>query len=123
VHLLHMTDCHAQLLPIYFREPSVNLGVGTMRGQAPASRCRGKPAARAAAMTLANSRRERFMALDILPGAPGMLSGCGRPGRASAADHLLTGEFGSSSNAITSRICCSLRMDAWPKRGMSEQAL
>ena len=35
VHLLHMTDCHAQLLPIYFREPSVNLGVGTMRGQAP----------------------------------------------------------------------------------------
>ena len=22
VHLLHMTDCHAQLLPIYFREPS-----------------------------------------------------------------------------------------------------
>jgi S-sulfosulfanyl-L-cysteine sulfohydrolase len=35
VHLLHMTDCHAQLLPIYFREPSVNLGVGAMRGQVP----------------------------------------------------------------------------------------
>jgi len=35
VHLLHMTDCHAQLLPVYFREPSVNLGVGTMRGQVP----------------------------------------------------------------------------------------
>ena len=27
VSLLHFTDCHAQLLPIYFREPSVNLGV------------------------------------------------------------------------------------------------
>lgn len=27
VHLMHFTDCHAQLLPIYFREPSVNLGV------------------------------------------------------------------------------------------------
>jgi sulfur-oxidizing protein SoxB len=28
VHFLHFTDCHAQLLPIYFREPSVNLGIG-----------------------------------------------------------------------------------------------
>ncbi|HXF46362.1 MAG TPA: thiosulfohydrolase SoxB [Burkholderiaceae bacterium] len=35
VHLLHFTDCHAQLLPIYFREPSVNLGVGQARGQPP----------------------------------------------------------------------------------------
>ncbi len=35
VSLLHMTDCHAQLKPIRFREPSVNLGVGAMRGQLP----------------------------------------------------------------------------------------
>jgi sulfur-oxidizing protein SoxB len=35
VHLLHMTDCHAQLMPVYFREPSVNLGVAGMAGQWP----------------------------------------------------------------------------------------
>ena len=35
VHLLHMTDCHAQLLPIYFREPNFNLGVAGMRGNVP----------------------------------------------------------------------------------------
>jgi sulfur-oxidizing protein SoxB len=33
--LLHITDCHAQLLPIYFREPSVNLGLGAQRGKLP----------------------------------------------------------------------------------------
>jgi sulfur-oxidizing protein SoxB len=33
--LLHMTDCHAQLLPLYFREPSVNLGIGPQRGRLP----------------------------------------------------------------------------------------
>jgi sulfur-oxidizing protein SoxB len=25
---MHFTDCHAQLLPVYFREPNVNLGLG-----------------------------------------------------------------------------------------------
>jgi sulfur-oxidizing protein SoxB len=35
VSLLHFTDCHAQLKPIHFREPSVNLGVADMRGRLP----------------------------------------------------------------------------------------
>src|SRR6201999_2718296 len=30
-----MTDTHAQLLPVYFREPSVNLGIGAMQGRPP----------------------------------------------------------------------------------------
>ncbi len=35
VRILHQTDTHAQLQPVYFREPSVNIGVGAMRGQPP----------------------------------------------------------------------------------------
>ncbi len=33
--LLHYTDAHAQLLPVWFREPSVNLGLGDWRGKPP----------------------------------------------------------------------------------------
>lgn len=33
--LLHFTDCHAQLLPIYFREPSINIGIGDAEGKPP----------------------------------------------------------------------------------------
>ncbi len=35
VSLLHVTDTHAQLLPIYFREPSANIGVGNAAGKPP----------------------------------------------------------------------------------------
>ncbi len=35
VHLLHFTDCHAQLRPSYFREPNVNIGVGSAAGKPP----------------------------------------------------------------------------------------
>jgi sulfur-oxidizing protein SoxB len=35
VSFMHFTDCHAQLLPLYFREPNVNLGVGASTGRAP----------------------------------------------------------------------------------------
>ena len=33
--ILHLTDTHAQLKPVFFRESSVNLGVGAMAGQPP----------------------------------------------------------------------------------------
>ena len=35
VSLIHVPDIHAQLKPIYFREPSVNIGVGPNRGEVP----------------------------------------------------------------------------------------
>ena len=33
--LLHFTDCHAQLTPVYFREPNVNIGVASAKGRPP----------------------------------------------------------------------------------------
>jgi sulfur-oxidizing protein SoxB len=35
VRLMHFTDCHAQLLPVYFREPNVNLGFGAAFNRPP----------------------------------------------------------------------------------------
>jgi len=35
VSLLHMADSHAQLMPIYFREPNINIGVGPAIGKSP----------------------------------------------------------------------------------------
>jgi sulfur-oxidizing protein SoxB len=33
--ILHLTDTHAQLTPVFFREPGVNIGIGEMLGQPP----------------------------------------------------------------------------------------
>ena len=35
VRVLHLTDIHAQIQPVYFREPNVNLGLGDAKGQLP----------------------------------------------------------------------------------------
>ena len=35
VTLIHITDIHAQMVPVYFREPEFNLGVGAQQGLVP----------------------------------------------------------------------------------------
>ena len=35
VSLLHITDCHAQLNPVYYREPNINMGVGAATNRPP----------------------------------------------------------------------------------------
>ncbi len=35
VSLLHFTDCHAQLLPVYYREPDTHIGIGALRDRPP----------------------------------------------------------------------------------------
>ena len=35
VHLMHITDVHAQLLPVHYREPAVNIGVHEARNRPP----------------------------------------------------------------------------------------
>ena len=61
--LLHFTDCHAQLNPIYFREPNVNLGIGPMRGQRP--HVVGEALLREAGIAPGSARAHAFTYLDF----------------------------------------------------------
>ena len=81
VSLLHMTDCHAQLLPIHFREPSVNLGVGNMHGQWPHRV--GEHLLKAAGITGGSALAHAFTPLDFEQAAR-------RYGRVGGFAHLAT---------------------------------
>ncbi len=63
VSFLHMTDCHAQLMPIHFREPSVNLGLGTMQGALP--HLVGEPLLKAAGLKPGTALAHAFTCLDF----------------------------------------------------------
>jgi len=63
VSLLHMTDCHAQLKPLYFREPSVNLGIAGQQGQLP--HLVGQHLARAAKLAPGSPEAYAFTSLDF----------------------------------------------------------
>ena len=63
VSFLHLTDCHAQLKPIHFREPSVNLGLGSMQGQLP--HLVGESLLKAAGVRPGSAQAHGFTCLDF----------------------------------------------------------
>jgi sulfur-oxidizing protein SoxB len=81
VSLLHMTDCHAQLKPIWFREPSVNLGLGGMAGQLP--HLVGEHLLKAAGVPAGSAQAHAFTYLDFEAAAR-------RYGRVGGFAHLAT---------------------------------
>lgn len=81
VSLLHMTDCHAQLKPIWFREPSVNLGLGSMNGQLP--HLVGEGLLKAAGLRPGSAEAHAFTYLDFEQAAR-------RYGRVGGFAHLAT---------------------------------
>ena len=81
VSLLHMTDCHAQLKPLWFREPSVNLGLGSMQGQLP--HLVGEHLLKAAAIPAGGALAHAFTMLDFETAAR-------RYGRVGGFAHLAT---------------------------------
>ncbi|MFO1338445.1 MAG: thiosulfohydrolase SoxB [Burkholderiaceae bacterium] len=81
VSFLHLTDCHAQLRPLHFREPSVNLGVGGMRGQWP--HLTGEALLRAAGVAPGSAEAHALTHLDFEQAAR-------RYGRVGGFAHLAT---------------------------------
>src|SRR6201990_1413450 len=66
--ILHMTDTHAQVTPVYFREPSVNLGIGTMQGRPPHRV--GKPFLERFGISADSADAYAFTSLDFEKAAP-----------------------------------------------------
>ena len=67
VSLLHFTDCHAQLLPTHFREPSANIGVGEAAGRFP--HLVGEHLLRSAGIAPGTPQAHAFTALDFAAAA------------------------------------------------------
>jgi len=63
VNLLHFTDCHGQLLPVHFREPDTNIGVGAAKGKPP--HLVGEALLRAFGITRGSREAYAFTCLDF----------------------------------------------------------
>lgn len=81
VSLLHFTDCHAQLLPVHFREPSANIGVGEAAGRLP--HLVGEHLLRSAGIAPGTAEAHAFTSLDFAAAAK-------RYGKVGGFAHLAT---------------------------------
>ena len=81
VSLLHFTDCHAQLLPVHFREPSANIGVGEATGRFP--HLVGEHLLRSAGIAPGTAEAHAFTSLDFAAAAK-------RYGKVGGFAHLAT---------------------------------
>ena len=81
VSLLHFTDCHAQLLPLHFREPSANIGVGEAAGRSP--HLVGEHLLRSAGIAPGTAEAHAFTHLDFVAAAK-------RYGKVGGFAHLAT---------------------------------
>ena len=81
VSLLHFTDCHAQLLPVHFREPSANIGVGEATGRFP--HLVGEHLLRSAGIAPGTAEAHAFTSLDFVTAAK-------RYGKVGGFAHLAT---------------------------------
>ena len=81
VSLLHFTDCHAQLLPVHFREPSANIGVGEATGRFP--HLVGEHLLRSAGIAPGTAEAHAFTSLDFSAAAK-------RYGKVGGFSHLAT---------------------------------
>ena len=63
VSFLHFTDCHAQLLPTHFREPSANIGIGDAAGRPP--HLVGEHLLRQAGIAAGSAEAHAFTSLDF----------------------------------------------------------
>ena len=98
VTILHVTDIHAQSMPLHFREPSVNLGVGEARGLPPH-------------LTDAEFRKHFKIATGSADAfaltSDDFVALARNYGRMGGIDRIATWSRRSGPSAATTRCCCS----------------